>query len=99
MIKNSTPLSMTEVADLVGKGEKQDAIKKFIKQFSKIDIKKTKELKKELETLGLLKLKTEHIVKIIDFLPEDSEDLIKLLSDVSLDQDEINKIIEIVKKY
>ena len=46
-----------------------------------------------------MKLKEEHIVKIIDFLPETSEDLNKIFSDVSLDEKEINEILEIVRRY
>jgi DNA-directed RNA polymerase subunit F len=38
-------------------------------------------------------------VKIVDFLPEDAADLIKILPGVSLNQDEITKILEIAKKY
>ena len=47
----------------------------------------------------MLKLKQEHIVKIVDLLPEDALDLNKIFTDVSLDEDETTKILEIVKKY
>ena len=47
--------------------------------------------------MDLLKLKREHLVKIIDLLPEDSSDLNKVFTDVSLNEDENNKILELVK--
>ena len=99
MITEKKPLTLVEVVDLVGDGEKSGKIKSFVKQFSKDKIEKVKELKEELEKLELLKLKEEHIVKIADFKPADAEDLIKVLPDVSLNQDEVNKILEISKKY
>ena len=56
-------------------------------------------MKKELKKLDLIKLKDNDIVKIVDFMPEDAVDLNKIITEVSLDQDEVNKILEIVKKY
>ena len=97
MIKSSQPLTLTEVSDLAGDSEKATAIKAFIKRFDKTKVEKAKELKEKLEKLEIIKLKPTHITKIIDFMPQDAEDVHKILSDVSLDQDEINKILEAIK--
>jgi DNA-directed RNA polymerase subunit F len=102
MIKNMQELSMAEVRKLIKDtedDEKKKELESFIKKFSKIQGKKAEELRKELESLEILKLKSEYIVKIIDTLPEDAADLNKIFSDVSLDEDETNKVLEIVKKY
>ncbi len=99
VIIESRPLTLAEVADLAGDGEKADKVKDFIKKFTKIEIKKVEEMKEELRGLNLLKLKEQHIVKIIDFMPTDSVGLVKIIPDVSFDQDEVNKILEVVKKY
>lgn len=102
MIKNSTPLDMEEVKGILGgleESEKKKKIEDFIKKFSKIAPAKAEQLRKELEDLRVLKLKKEYIVKIVDLLPKDTEDLNKIFIDVSLDEDETNKILEIVKKY
>ncbi len=87
MIKNTTPLDMSEVKSILGglDGEKKKQTEVFIKKFLKITSGKGKQLKKELADLSLLKLKQEHIVKIIDILPEDASDLNKVFVDVSLD--------------
>jgi DNA-directed RNA polymerase subunit F len=102
MIRSMQELSMAEVKKFL-KGTEDDEKKKeleaFIKKFSKIQGKKAEELRKELEGLEILKLKPEYIVKIADILPEDAADLNKIFSDVSLDEDETNKVLEIVKKY
>jgi DNA-directed RNA polymerase subunit F len=100
MIRESTPLSMAEVSELVGKeNEKSKDLNNFIKTFVRISTKDAKELKKELEELNLIQLKDTNIVKIIDFLPEDEEDLSKVLLGVSLSQEEVKTILDIVKKY
>ena len=96
-IKEITPLSLAEAGELVK--EKDTEIKGFVKKFSNLPIKEYGKLKEELENLGIMKTKADHIVKIGDFLPEDSAEVNKIFSDVSLDEDEINKIIEVVKKY
>lgn len=71
----------------------------FIEKFVELSDKDAKKMRKELQELKSIKIKDENIVKIIDFLPEDSLDLNKIFVDVSLDEDEKNKILDIVKQY
>jgi len=98
-INEETPITMAEVASLVGDSEKGKAIKKFIKNFSKIPVEKAKEMEKELKALDLIKLKDTHIVKIVDFMPSSASELNKIVIDISLSQEEIDKILDVVKKY
>ena len=100
MITKIKPLSMTESLEYVGEERDSEAeFKKFIKKFTKIKPEEAKEMQKKLEELNLLKMKSEHMVKIIDIMPEDAESLNKIFNDVSLDEDETKKILEIVNKY
>lgn len=99
MIKDQRPLAYAEVLELVGDGEKAKKVKEFIKLFYKLKPAEAKKLAEELSALDLMKLKEESIVNIVNFLPQDATDLIKILSDVSLDQEEITKILDVVKKY
>jgi DNA-directed RNA polymerase subunit F len=99
MIKDQKPLTYAEVLDLVGEGEKAKKVKDFIKMFYKLKSADAKKLSEELAGLDLMKLKEESIVSIVNFIPQDAADLIKILPDVSLDQEEITKILDIVKKY
>ena len=69
------------------------------KKFIKLKPKEAKELRKEIEGLDNHKIKQEHIVKIVDFLPEDASDLNKIFTDISLDDNEIKQVTEIVAKY
>ena len=100
MIKNSEPLSMTETAEHIKKTKDSGTdVIGFIKKFTKLKIKEARELRKKIEELDLMKVKTEHIVKIIDFLPENPEDLNKIFTDTSLNEDETKKILDTIKEY
>ncbi len=100
MIKNMVPLSMAEATEYIGEEKDSEAeLKKFIKRFVKLNDEDAKKMKIKLEALNLMKVKLEHIVKVIDFLPEDVESLNKIFTDVSLDEDEAKKILDIVKEF
>ena len=100
-VNEMTPLSLVEAKNIVetSKEEGEKEVKSFMKRFIKLDNKETGEIKAELENLNILKMKAEHIVKIIDLLPEDASDINKIFADVGLDENEINKLLEVVKKY
>ncbi len=100
MIKNTTPLNMAETLEYVKKDSDSGAkIQKFIKKFAKLKPEKAKEMQKKLESLDLMKMKSEHMGKIIDLLPEDSENLNKIFNDVSLNEDETKKILETIEEF
>lgn len=100
MIKNNAPLSMAEVNEYIKKDEESGKeIIGFIKKFNKLKAKDAKELRNEIEKLEIIKIKPENTAKIIDILPETSEELNKIFVDVSLNEDETKKILETVKKF
>ncbi len=96
MILKKTPLSIVEAKEYA---KENPEIVKFIDKFAKIKIKEAKELADKIKKMDLMKVKEEHIVKIIDLLPETPEDLNKIFNDVSLDEDEIKKILDAIKEY
>lgn len=98
-VTEERPITMAEVISLAGESEKGEEIKKFIKTFNKMDVAKALEMKEELKALDLIKLKDEHIVKIVDFIPKDASELNKVIIEVSLDSDEVAKILEVTGKY
>jgi len=99
VVTEETPITLAEVVALAGDSEKSVAIKKFIKNFNKMDVEKAREMKEALVKLDLIKLKEEHIVKIVDFMPSDASELNKVIVEVSLDGDEVTKILEVVKSF
>ena len=100
MIKSNESLSMAEVAAYIKKTEDSEIdLIGFIKKFTKLKLKEAKELRKKIEELELMKVRAEHIVKIIDFMPENAEDLNKIFVDVSLNEDETRKILESIREF
>jgi DNA-directed RNA polymerase subunit F len=100
MIRNSEPLSIAEALEYIKKdGENESEIVGFMNKFNKINAKQAKELRKEIEGFDMIKMKPEYIVKIIDVLPESSEELNKIFVDVGLDEDETKKLLEAIKKF
>jgi len=102
MIKDKKPITLAEARGLLkdAEGEKAKATADLIKKFTKINASDAIALKQQLMALDIAKLKEEDIVKIVDFMPEDADDVRKIFSgyDISLEQDEITKILEVIKK-
>lgn len=100
MINNKQPLSMAESQEFIDSDtDKGKEMIGFIKKFIKLKPKKAKELRKKLQKMEMIKLKDKHISKIIDLLPETSEDLNKVFNDVGLNEDETKKILDTIKEY
>lgn len=100
MMKNTELLSIAESAEYLDKKKESDAkMLAFIKKFTELSPKDAKEMKEKIEALGLIKINPEKTVKIVDLLPDNSDEVNKIFSDVSLDEEEINKIVDIVKQY
>jgi len=92
-------LTLEETRELVKAHDGKEEVEIFLKGFITIKPKDVQEMRKELNDLNNVKLNQEHIVKIIDFLPEDASDINKIFIDISLEEDEIKQILDIVKKY
>ncbi|MEK6913684.1 MAG: hypothetical protein AABW47_03365 [Nanoarchaeota archaeon] len=100
MIKNNESISMAEAMEYIKKDEEAETgIVGFIKKFNKLKVKDAKELRQEIDALNIVKMKPDYVVKIIDVLPETSEELNKIFIDVSLDEDETKKILDTIKKF
>lgn len=98
MIKQITPISMAEISEFVDK-ENGEQILLFVNRFNTLKVGEARELKKRLAELEIIKIKDEQIVKIVDLLPETSEEVNKIVIDSNLDEDEIKKILDTVKEY
>lgn len=100
MIKNSSPLSMAEATDFI-KGSKDEGkeMQGFIKKFTKLKAKEGKEMREKLQSLDVIKLDDSYISKIIDVLPENEEELNKIFTGMSLDDEEAKKVLDVVKEF
>jgi len=98
-ILQKTPITLAEVKEIVDKLEEKEEIKKYLKKFTKLPKEKAKKLAEEIKSLQNQKIREEDIIKIVDFLPKDAEDLNKIFTEMTLNEEEINAILEIVGKY
>ena len=102
MILNNNPLSMSESMAYVKENENEvrnTELIGFIKKFTSLKLKDAKEMRAKITSLNIIKLKTDQISKIIDLLPDNKEDINKIFIEINLDEDESNKILDIVKQY
>lgn len=99
MILQMKPLHLAEVGEIAGELDENKDLKDYLKKFRNLSKEKADALREELRALDNMKLKEEFIVKIVDFLPKDAETLNKIFIEVSLDEKEIQQILEIVSKY
>lgn len=99
MILNKARLTIAEIYKYVKDIEEKKPIIEYIKRFGRLSKDEVDNMKKDIKALNNNKIKEEHIVKIIDFMPNDYEDINKILSDANLTEQEEHAILEIVRKY
>jgi DNA-directed RNA polymerase subunit F len=82
-------------------GYEQKLALEHVKKFAKLSTAESNKLVKELEALNMRKLKSEYIVKIVDLTPKDIDDLkiILMQADIPFKDEELQQIIEVIKKY
>lgn len=98
MIIQEQPIALASVSELV-KTLESKPIHDYLKKFSKLSKKESDKLLQDLANLNNSKLKQTDLVKIADFLPQDQEELNKILLESGLNEEESNAILEIVRKY
>ena len=106
-IDEAKPVSLSEVKNILKKIEKerkemlyeQKTALEHANKFAKLPAKKTEDLIKELSELKFLE--EIHTYKIADLLPSTEDDLKTIFAKerATLGENEIKKILEIVKKY
>jgi DNA-directed RNA polymerase subunit F len=98
-VLSRTPIAISSVTQYISDFEDKQALEKYLKTFSKLEAKKAEALVEDLMSLSNAKIKLSDSVKVADLLPKTVEELNKIFNDVSLSEEESNKILDIVKKY
>lgn len=99
MILSMKPLTLAEVQHLAGDVSEKKALEDYLKKFGNLSQEKAQKLADEIRALANVKISEEHIAKIVDFLPRDSEQVHKIFHDVSFEESETNAVLDIVKNY
>ena len=103
----SKPVTLVQVKTAIDEMQKRDAelgyratkVKDFLESFPPaLNTKQKEDLHKKIDGLGLTRIREEQIAKIIDFLPQTSDDLRVVLAAYPLslpkkDQDSIVSVI------
>lgn len=108
-IVSETPMSMSEVKAELVKIKKRDAelnfragkCEDYLNSVSPLSSSDAEELKTALEKLDISRIKPEHIVKIIDILPANLEDVKIIFQGYTLNvsQENMKKIADTVAKF
>ncbi|MFH1229641.1 MAG: RNA polymerase Rpb4 family protein [Candidatus Aenigmatarchaeota archaeon] len=105
-IIESKPISMTEAKEILSSRESRKELSyeqklalEHLNKFTKLKQEDAKKLEDELS--GVLRMSQETLVQILNFLPKNPDEVRMIFSreKFSLKEDEINKILEITKKY
>jgi len=99
MILNKTPLSVAQAKTYVSDFEDRKVLEDYFRKFSSMAPEKAEKLAADIRALNNVKIKEENIMKVVDFLPKDKEELNKIFIEVSLSEEEANAILDLVKKY
>lgn len=99
MILSMTPLSLAEVQAMIEPAEEKHPLHDYLKAYCKLSVERARALEEQIRGLKNLKINEVHVVKIIDLLPRDAEEVHKIFNDVSLDEGEVNSILGVVKGY
>lgn len=96
MILKKQPICLVEVLEIVKDQEGKEDLVKHLKKFAHLNKEKAHTLLKKLREVHNPKLKEENLVKILDFVPEDQEDLNKIVSEAHLTEEEAKVLLEVV---
>ena len=106
-IINEEPASMAELKGELEQIKKRDKelgfrankTEEYLNQFVKV--KDIKDLVKKIDKLEIPRLKTNHIVKIVDVMPKTVNDMKVLLQGytITVNNENLTKILEVLEKY
>ncbi|MCS7093714.1 MAG: hypothetical protein RMJ18_00820 [Candidatus Aenigmarchaeota archaeon] len=98
------PITFSEAKEILEKKKDEKRYEivnalEHVRKFSTLSVEDIKKMKEELR--GINKLSESQIVEICNFLPKTKDELKTILykSYTNFEESEINKIIEIVKKF
>lgn len=105
-ILSETPISIAEVKDELAKIKKRDGeainfrvgkTEEYVQLFS-LEDKKEKELVKKIEEIGIARFKKEHIIKLVDLMPKNAEEVKIVLQGytVTVTPENMKKIADII---
>ncbi len=99
MIINRTPLTLAQVKAYAPSEEENKIIADYLKSFGNLSKEKSETLLLDIHSLKNPKIKEDLAIKVVDFLPQDSEDVSKIFVENSLNEEETQALLAVIKKY
>ena len=103
------PVSVAEVKDILKKVHKRDEelsfrggkTEDYVNEVTGLTAKKAKDCMKKVNELEIPRLKEEHLIKIVDTLPESAEQLKVILSgyNVTITKEHLKKIVDAIDEF
>ncbi|MFH1849522.1 MAG: hypothetical protein ABH879_05020 [archaeon] len=103
------PITIGELKEEMKKIKKRDGefnfrekkTEDYVNMFKTLDKKTADKLKKDIAALDIPRLKENHVVKIIDLMPESVDDLKLILQGypITINKDNLKKIADVVNSY
>ena len=108
-LQQENPISLPEMKEKLHDIEARDKelsfrsnkVKDYLNKLVRLDKKTALELKQKLVSLDIPRLKDRQIIKIVDVIPEDLEDLRAVFTGevTTITQENMEKIVEAVKHF
>lgn len=108
-IISEEPVSLSEAYDAIEKKTKGDVeltyreekSLEYLKKFKKVSLENFEKAKEEIIALDIPRLEEEHIIKIIDIMPNSGTELRSIVSNSGtvLVDESVTKILEVLSKY
>lgn len=108
-ILEEKPIHLAELKEKLEKIESRDKelgfratkTKDYLKKFSKLDNKKIKELIEKINALNIPRLKDRQIVKIVDLLPTELDEIRMIFVGeiTTITPENMQQILDVVKEY
>jgi DNA-directed RNA polymerase subunit F len=106
---SESPISMSELKTELAKIKKRDSelnfraqkTEEYLEQFELLGKKDTEEMMKKLAALEIPRLKTEHIIKIADTMPNNPEEVKSVLqgTTVTVSKENLKRIADVVAEF
>jgi DNA-directed RNA polymerase subunit F len=108
-IMTESPITMAELKDELKKIKKRDEelnfraekTEEYLNQFEVLKEKEAKDLFKKIEGLEVPRLRAEHIVKLIDILPTDPEEVKMVLQGytITVTKENLKRIADAIQEF
>lgn len=108
-IISETPITLAELKTHIDAIKKRDGtlnfrvekVEDYLNNFLRLNQKKAEELKKKIESLNIPRMRDALIVKIIDIMPRNIEELKSITQSypITITNENLKKILEVVNEY